>query len=147
MDTVDKTTRSRIMSSVGQKDTGPELRLRKSLHLLGLRYRLSDRKLPGSPDIVFPRFKAVVFVHGCFWHRHGCKATTTPGSNAEYWHKKFAENVERDRQNVDSLLRSGWRVAIVWECLLKGRKADPDAVGVLVREWLEKGEGCMRLPS
>ena len=84
MDTVDKTTRSRIMSRVGQKDTGPEMKLRRSLHKIGLRYRLHDKRLPGSPDIVFPRFKAVLFVHGCFWHRHGCKATTTPGTNVDF---------------------------------------------------------------
>ena len=85
MDTVDKTTRSKIMSKVGQKNTGPEMKLRKSLHKIGLRYRLHDKRLPGSPDIVFPRFKAVLFVHGCFWHRHGCKATTTPATNVDFW--------------------------------------------------------------
>lgn len=147
MDTVDKTTRSRIMSKVGQKDTGPEMKLRRSLHKIGLRYRLHDKKLPGSPDIVFPRFKAVLFVHGCYWHRHGCKATTTPSSNEEFWHKKFDENVARDRRNIGALLDGGWRVAVVWECVLKGKNANPDWVASLVCGWLKTSEQSMSIPS
>ena len=99
MDTVDKTTRSRIMSRVGQKDTGPEMKLRRSLHKIGLRYRLHDKRLPGSPDIVFPRFKAVLFVHGCFWHRHGCKATTTPATNVDFGRKKIV-TIQHPRKPV-----------------------------------------------
>lgn len=140
MDTVDKATRSKIMSSVGQRNTGPEMTLRKALHRLGLRYRLHDKKLPGSPDIVFSRFKAVLFVHGCFWHRHGCKATTTPVTNKEFWLKKFADNVARDELYIKTLLGEGWRVAVVWECSLKGKDADPDAVARRVREWLGSNE-------
>ena len=136
MDTVDKTTRSRIMSSVRQKNTGPELTLRKALHKLGLRYRLNDKSLPGSPDIVFPRFKAVVFVHGCFWHRHGCRATTTPRTNVDYWSEKFDENIARDRRYIEALLNAGWRVAIVWECALKCEKACGDDIAEKIRMWL-----------
>lgn len=136
MDTVDKNTRSRIMSSVAQKNTGPEVKLRKALHRIGLRYRLHDKRLPGSPDIVFPRFKGVLFVHGCFWHRHGCKATTTPKDNNEYWEKKFAENVERDKRFVEALRQAGWRVAIVWECDLKGKKLNPEKIAKIVKRWL-----------
>lgn len=147
MDTVDKQMRSRIMSKVGQKNTGPEMRLRRSLHRIGLRYRLHDKRLPGSPDIVFPRFKAVLFVHGCFWHRHGCKATTTPKTNEEFWHKKFDENLARDRRNIDALLESGWRVAVVWECVFKEKNADPEAVASLVRGWLETSENFMNIPT
>jgi DNA mismatch endonuclease (patch repair protein) len=146
MDTVDKTTRSRIMGKVGQKNTGPEMRLRKSLHKMGARYRLHDRKLPGSPDIVFSRFKAVVFVHGCFWHRHGCKATTTPCDNEDYWHNKFEENRIRDKRNIEALIESGWRVAIVWECVLKGKKAEPDMVAKLVMQWLNTVEKFLVIP-
>ena len=142
MDTVDSATRSRIMARVGQKDTDPEMRLRRALHNIGLRYRLHDRNLPGSPDIVFPRFGAVLFVHGCFWHRHGCKATTTPASNAEFWRNKFEENMARDRRNVEALLNLGWRVAVVWECSLKGRTADPGGVAELVRQWLLSPHGA-----
>ena len=119
MDTVDKKTRSRIMASVAQKDTGAEMRLRRILHRQGLRYRLHDRRLPGSPDIVFPRFKSVVFVHGCFWHRHNCKYSTEPSSNKDFWDTKFKDNKERDARNIEALKKSGWRVLIVWECEIK----------------------------
>ena len=147
MDTVDKMTRSRIMSSVGQKNTGPEMQLRKSLHRIGLRYRLHDKRLPGSPDIVFPRFKAVLFVHGCFWHRHGCKATTTPKTNVEFWRKKFDENIARDRRYTVALLNGGWRVAIVWECILKRKNADPDTAARLVHQWLETNMKFTSIPN
>lgn len=147
MDTVDKTTRSRIMSKVGQKDTGPEMKLRRSLHKIGLRYRLHDKRLPGSPDIVFPRFKAVLFVHGCFWHRHGCKATTTPGTNVDFWRKKFDENIARDRRDMEALQDAGWKVAVVWECSLKGKSADPDEVARLVSEWLVSSEKHKVIPE
>ncbi len=140
MDSVDKKTRSRIMSSVGRKDTAPEMELRRSLHKIGLRYRLHDKRLAGSPDIVFPRFEAVVFVHGCFWHRHGCKATTTPATNVAFWREKFDANVARDRRDIAILRHAGWRVAVVWQCSLKGQGSDPDAVAEFLREWLLSGE-------
>src|SRR5882672_7575029 len=104
MDTVDRQTRSKIMASVGQKDTGAELLLRRSLHRIGLRYRLHDRSLPGSPDLVFPRFNAVVFVHGCYWHSHGCYLSTIPKANRRFWVTKFATNRLRDEKNVKLLL-------------------------------------------
>ena len=147
MDNVDKTTRSKIMFKVGQKNTGPEMKLRKSLHRIGLRYRLHDKKLPGSPDIVFSRFKAVLFVHGCFWHRHGCKATTTPGTNVDFWRKKFDENIARDRRHINKLLDSGWRVAVVWECILKGIRTEPETVARHVREWLGTNETFTSIPA
>jgi DNA mismatch endonuclease (patch repair protein) len=142
MDTVDKKTRSRIMASVGQRDTGPEMSLRRILHRLGLRYRLHDRKLPGSPDLVFPRFRAVVFVHGCFWHVHeGCKFSTRPSSSKEFWNEKFEANQKRDRKNYDLLLVSGWRVLVVWQCALKARKdAGLEELGSEVLNWLESDE-------
>lgn len=146
MDTVDRATRSRIMSRVGQKNTSPEMKLRKSLHKFGLRYRLHDKRLPGSPDIVFPRFKTVLFVHGCFWHRHGCKATTMPGTNVDFWRKKFDENISRDQRHIEALQGAGWRVALVWECSLKGKRADPDEVARLVREWLMSGQKLKIIP-
>lgn len=147
MDTVDKATRSKIMSKVGQKHTGPEMKLRRALHRIGLRYRLHDKKLPGSPDIVFPRFKAVLFVHGCFWHRHGCKATTMPETNVDYWCKKFDENIARDRRDIEALQDAGWRVTVVWECSLKGNGAEPDEVARLVREWLLSRENYKNIPA
>lgn len=147
MDTVDKTTRSRIMSRVGQKNTGPEMKLRRSLHRFGLRYRLNEKRLPGSPDIVFPRFKSVLFVHGCFWHRHGCKATTTPGTNVDFWRKKFDDNIARDRQQIEALQDAGWKVAVVWECSITGKRADPDEVARLVGAWLASSDKLKVLPA
>lgn len=101
--------RSRIMSSVNREDTGPEMQIRRALHKKGLRYRLHVKELPGSPDIVFPHSKAVLFVHGCFCHRHGCKATTTPKTNVEYWARKFDENFKRDASNVIALQNLEWQ--------------------------------------
>lgn len=121
-DIVDRATRSRMMGAVGTKDTVPEVVLRRALHARGLRYRLHDRTLPGTPDLVFRRFGAVCFVHGCFWHRHaGCRYATTPATRGEFWQAKFHANLKRDRRSQDALLDSGWRVAVVWECALRGR--------------------------
>lgn len=130
------------MASVGQRDTGPEMRLRRALHRLGLRYRLHDRKLPGTPDLVFPRYKSAVFVHGCFWHVHkGCKFATEPSSRKDFWREKFEANQRRDRQNYDSLLASGWRVLVVWECAIKTRKSfELDELGTQVKNWLSSAE-------
>lgn len=109
--------RSKRMSRIRSSDTSPELALRRALHALGLRYRLHSKELPGRPDIVLARHKAVVFVHGCFWHRHeGCKVATTPRSNTAFWQDKFDRNVARDKK-VQSLLREkGWKVIVAWEC-------------------------------
>ena len=138
MDTVDRQTRSRIMASVGQKNTGAELLLRTALHKAGLRYRLHDRTLPGSPDLVFPRFRAVIFVYGCYWHSHGCYRSTVPKSRNEFWTEKFHANRSRDDRNVRLLLKDGWRVFTVWECALKGKSAKPsDVVARAVRICLE----------
>ncbi len=118
-DVVDAQTRSWMMSGIRGKNTRPELILRKALHAKGFRFRLHDRKLPGKPDLVFPRYKAVCFVHGCFWHRHpGCKYSTDPTTRPEFWKEKFRKNVERDQRNIDALLLAGWRVVVVWECAL-----------------------------
>ena len=138
MDTVDKKTRSRIMASVRQRDTGPETTLRSALHRAGLRYRLHDRTLPGSPDLVFSRFNAVVFVHGCYWHSHGCYKSTVPKSRREFWEEKFSANRERDRRKVALLRDAGWRVLTVWECVLVGKHAlSLDTVAARVRAWLK----------
>jgi len=111
--------RSVRMSRIRGKDSQPELALRRVLHRLGLRYLLHDNRLPGKPDIVFPRHKAVVFVHGCFWHRHGgCKIATTPKSNTPFWLEKFGKNTARDKRNMEALQASGWRVFVAWECEL-----------------------------
>lgn len=115
-----------MMSGIRGKDTRPELLVRRALHRAGLRFRLaSGRTLPGRPDIVLPRHRAAIFVHGCFWHRHpGCAFAYTPKSNRRFWLRKFAENVERDERNLRALRRLGWRTFVVWECsLTDGRLA------------------------
>jgi len=114
--------RSMIMSRIRGKDTSPEMIIRSGLHKMGFRYRVNCRKLPGSPDLVFSKFRAVIFVHGCFWHRHDCHLFRWPASNEVFWRKKITGNAERDRQNIRTLLDNGWRVLIVWECALKGSK-------------------------
>lgn len=108
------------MSLVKSKNTGPELTVRKLVFSMGYRYRIHDTGLPGKPDLVFVCKKKVVFVHGCFWHRHkDCKKATTPASNTEYWLPKFAKTVERDIHTLDSLSDLGWKSLVVWECELK----------------------------
>ena len=142
MDTVDKRTRSRIMSSVGQKDTGPETLLRSALHRAGLRYRLHDKSLPGCPDLVFSRYQAVIFVHGCYWHSHGCYKFTVPKSNREFWEDKFRANRERDERNINLLCQRGWRLMVVWECALVGRhSAQANEVAEMVGTWLAGTSG------
>lgn len=125
MDIVDPETRSRMMSGIRGKDTRPEMMVRKGLHRLGFRFRLHNRNLPGKPDLVLPKRAAVVFVHGCYWHRHqGCRYATTPSTRPEFWQAKFQGNVERDRRNQRELMKAGWRVFIVWECALRSDLVD-----------------------
>jgi DNA mismatch endonuclease (patch repair protein) len=142
MDTVDLATRSQIMSAVGRKDTGAELLLRRALHRIGLRYRLHDRSLPGTPDLVFPRFRAVIFVHGCYWHSHGCYRSTVPKSHRKFWVDKFATNRARDQRKERQLLEHGWRVLTVWECAVTGRSAKSlSTIGKSVKAWLKSSAG------
>ena len=115
-----KEERSRNMSLVPNKNTKPELIVRRFLHKNGFRFRLHRKDMPGHPDIVLPKYKTVIFVHGCFWHRHeGCRRCTTPVGNADFWQKKFAVNVARDKQVCKNLKESGWRVIVIWECEVK----------------------------
>lgn len=123
-DIVSKAVRSKMMAGIRSKDTKPELRVRRLLHREGLRFGLKARvpgnpgqKLPGRPDLTFPKYKAVVFVHGCYWHRHqGCSYAATPSTNADFWQAKFRANVERDARVSESLRDLGWRVFVVWAC-------------------------------
>lgn len=122
------------MGKVGQRNTNPELALRRILHIRGIRYRLNDRKLPGSPDIKLTGYRAVIFVNGCFWHAHeGCKFATVPTTRNEFWVNKFKENRERDREVISRLLKMDWRVLIVWECAIK---TDLSRTADFVLEWL-----------
>ena len=120
-----KETRSMNMSHIRSKNTKPEEMVRKYLFAKGFRYRKNVKKLPGSPDIVLPKYKTVIFVNGCFWHKHDCPRFVWPSSNQEYWIPKIQKNVERDEANYQQLKNLGWRVFIVWECQLKANVAEP----------------------
>lgn len=122
--------RSEIMSRVRAKNTKPEIAVRRAAHALGLRFRLHRRDLPGTPDLVFPRLRVALFVHGCFWHRHeGCAKASTPSSRVEFWSEKLAGNVARDTRKQVALLEAGWRPVVIWEC--ETRK--PDELREIIR--------------
>jgi DNA mismatch endonuclease (patch repair protein) len=134
-----------MMSRIRGRDTKPELVLRKSLHRMGFRYRVHVGDLPGRPDLVFPKHNALVFVHGCFWHRHsGCKQATTPSSNVSFWREKFGKTVERDAVVLANARQVGWRVAVVWECALE-RRGLPDAAR-RIGMWLMSEKRQLELP-
>ncbi len=120
-DVHDEATRSRNMAAIRGADTKPELIVRRGLHARGFRFRLHDRKLPGRPDLVFPKYTAVIFVNGCFWHGHNCNLFKWPKTREKFWRDKIAGNQRRDEQALSSLRAAGWRIASVWECALKGR--------------------------
>lgn len=138
IDIVDPATRSRMMAGIKSKDTKPEVFLRKALHAQGLRYRLGGYSLPGKPDLVFPSRKAVVFVHGCFWHRHECQYFKWPQTNEAFWKAKLDANAERDIRVNAALKKLGWRVLTVWECELvhSGYALPNNAVNRLARQLL-----------
>ncbi len=125
-------SRSALMSRVRGKDTQPELIVRRLLHRLGYRFRLHRRDLPGTPDIVLPGRRAAIFVHGCFWHAHGCKIGRPPKSNAEFWQAKLDRNRIRDAENEAVLVESGWRVLTVWQCETR----QPDELGARMQAFL-----------
>ncbi len=137
-DRLSASQRSALMARIRGKDTKPELAVRSILHAAGFRFRLHAKQLPGRPDLVLPKHRAVVFVHGCFWHRHGrCRdGRSTPSSNQAYWGPKFERNVARDRRVKQALRRRGWRVITVWECQVK---RDPEAILLRVAKQLAGG--------
>lgn len=119
-DIVSRSKRTEIMSSVKQRHTKPEIAVRKILHRYGFRFRLHNKKLPGTPDIVLPKHKAVIFVHGCFWHQHeGCRKSRRPTSNVEFWNEKLDKNIERDNRKESELKNAGWKVLTIWDCEIK----------------------------
>lgn len=121
-DVMSKAARRRVMQAVKGRDTKPEMVVRSLVHRMGYRFRLHRRDLPGTPDLVFPRLKAVIFVHGCFWHRHSCvNGRRIPETRRQFWLAKFAGNRQRDQRNITKLRRAGWRVLVVWECQLRRR--------------------------
>lgn len=124
MDRLSKEHRSWNMSQIRDSDTNPEKTVRSILHKLGYRFRLHRKNLPGRPDIVLPRFQTVIFVHGCYWHRHkGCKYVYAPKTRIEFWQRKFDENIARDKRTLESLRNQGWRVLVIWECQVTDKKS------------------------
>ena len=125
MDVVSKEVRSRMMAGIRGSNTMPEMKVRKLLHSHGFRYRLHLRQLPGRPDVVLPRYRLCLFIHGCFWHRHpGCPYATNPKSREDFWRAKFEQNVKRDIRNRNELLQQGWRVFELWECGIRRPEAE-----------------------
>jgi DNA mismatch endonuclease (patch repair protein) len=122
------------MARVGSKNTKPEMLVRRALHRLGFRFRLHRRDLPGRPDIVLPKYKTAIFVHGCFWHRHpGCRRTTIPKTREAFWLSKFEANISRDRKATEALERDGWKVLVLWECEIAASSVLADVADQLRR--------------
>ena len=142
-DTLSKEQRSQLMSRVRHKSTKPELVVRSLLHSLGFRFRLHPRNLPGTPDVVLPKYRTVIFVHGCFWHRHpNCKKTTTPKQNADFWIEKFERNMARDEHKVRELETMGWRVIIIWECETCDEKQLMSSLPVILKGEMPVSRNC-----
>jgi DNA mismatch endonuclease (patch repair protein) len=136
-DVVDAVTRSRMMAGIRGSNTRPELSVRRGLHALGFRYRLHDRRLPGKPDLVLSRHKAVIFIHGCFWHRHDCHLFKWPKSRADFWRGKIEGNRTRDLVAHLQLRALGWRVLTIWECALKGpTRLGAEEVAKSTADWI-----------
>jgi DNA mismatch endonuclease (patch repair protein) len=146
-DVVDPATRSRMMSGIRGKNTKPELLIRKALHARGFRYRLHC-DLPGKPDICLPKHRAVIFVHGCFWHGHDCHLFKWPGTRPEFWRAKIERNRTVDAAAERALAQAGWRVAVVWECALKGRERRPlDEVSGELELWIRSDLRTLAIES
>lgn len=135
-DIVTPEVRSRMMSGIRGKDTKPEILIRRALHQRGFRYLLHDPRLPGRPDLVLPRFRVALFINGCFWHGHDCSLFRLPKTRPEFWADKIDRNRQNDERNTEQLISMGWRVAQIWECSLRGKNANLDAVVETVSRWL-----------
>ncbi len=121
-DIYSKNKRSQIMSKISRKETEPEILARKFLFEKGFRYRKNDKRYPGKPDIVLPKYKTVIFIHGCFWHGHNCRAGKLPETKKEFWQNKISSNIVRDKKNQYLLENLGWKVIVIWQCELKNKK-------------------------
>jgi len=153
-DVVSPAVRSRMMSGIRGKNTKPEIVLRRGLHRLGFRFRVHRPDLPGKPDLVFPKHRAVIFVQGCFWHGHACHLFKWPKSREEFWRGKIRQNQNRDKVSFENLRAKGWRVGEVWECALKGReRLGEETVVSRCADWLLSSadslevSGCEKRPS
>ena len=139
VDTFTAEQRSACMRAVGSKDTSPEMRVRKLVHSMGYRYALHAANLPGKPDLVFVSRRKIIFVHGCFWHKHSCRhGSISPATNSDYWNAKRDRNAQRDREHLRALRRSGWKVLVLWECQTK----DSDSVRRKLEVFLRHPAGC-----
>ena len=136
VDVVDSATPSRMMSGIRGRNTKPEILIRSLLHRQGFRFRLHVRDMPGKPDIVLPRYRAVVFVHGCFWHGHNCPLFKLPGTRPDFWSEKIERNQNNDNRAKAALLADGWRVGVIWECALRGAGKNIEGVAQSLAEWL-----------
>jgi DNA mismatch endonuclease (patch repair protein) len=147
VDIVDKTTRSKMMANIKGKNTKPEIAIRSLLHQQGFRFRLHDKTLPGTPDLVLKQYKAIIFVHGCYWHRHEqCKRSSTPKQNQAFWLKKFDANLHRDGQVYCALKKLEWRTAIIWECAIRDKNNLPYHIKTLIA-WLKSEREYTEIPD
>ena len=145
-DIVTQAVRSRMMAGIKDKNTKPELVVRSELHRMGFRFRLHRKDLPGKPDLVFPKYNAVLFVHGCFWHGHDCHLFKWPKTRTEFWHQKIVGNRTRDQRQLMELQSKGWRTGIIWECAIKGKYKLPiDSVSDRCSAWLLSNNDKLRL--
>lgn len=141
MDNLSLETRHKNMSHIRSKNTKPEKQVRSALHKAGFRYRICDKRYPGKPDLVFPKYYAVIFINGCFWHAHeGCKYFVFPKSNHDFWEQKFKRNKERDSENIKYFQDQCWRVCVVWECAIRGKKSKQkiEQVTDKIIQWLDE---------
>ncbi|MCW7556225.1 very short patch repair endonuclease [Endozoicomonas gorgoniicola] len=146
MDTLLPAVRSHVMAAIHSKNTKPELIVRKALHALGFRYRIHCKNLPGSPDLVLSKYKAVIQVNGCFWHGHDCHLFKMPKTRTEYWQQKISSNQARDEKNREALLESGWRLMVVWECAIQGKqRLNREVLVSLMENWVLVGNGFVEI--
>ena len=144
-DVVDPVTRSRMMAGIRAKNTTPELLIRRSLHRHGFRFRLHDKRLQGKPDLLLPKYSAVIFVHGCFWHGHGCPVFKWPVTRAEFWRSKIELNRANDNRHVKALRGAGWRVCVIWECSV--RKSGAEVLTARIARWLAGRSRTLEMPG
>ncbi len=144
-DVVDARTRSRMMAGIRGSNTTPELKIRSHLHQLGFRFRLHDAKLPGRPDLVLAKYHAVIFIHGCFWHKHRCRFFKWPKTRPEFWKGKINQNRKRDLKTLRKLQLEGWRVCIVWECATRGADKDLHLLAKSLAKWLRSKDRLVEI--
>lgn len=145
-DVVDVATRSRMMAGIQGKNTKPEILIRKALHARGFRFRLHVKDLPGKPDLVLPKYRALIFIHGCFWHGHACKYFKVPQTRPEFWLEKIGGNQRRDSQQEETLKAMGWRVLVIWECAVRSMKKEKSSLLIdLVGSWLKNGSKSFQI--